>query len=257
MKVNTLTKSLFRVLCVIAILFTLMAPANTHADRPQNARLEKAQAIGAMFKAVGLTYPPQEVYLRAFKLEAQLELWARNSDQTPYVLVKTYPICMSSGQLGPKRVQGDGQVPEGVYKISVFNPQSAYYLSLGLNYPNSSDRILSDREHPGGDIFIHGNCVSIGCIPITDDGIKEVYTIAYDAYRRSRHIPVHIFPARLSDEAMNILKAKASDRSSLLLLWQDLKTIYAEFEQTRLVPKVRVDAAGRYILIKADAPKQD
>ena len=85
---------------------------------------------------------------------------------------------MQSGTTGPKRLQGDFQVPEGFYHINEFNPNSNYHLSMGLNYPNSSDRILSDSLRPGGEIYIHGSCVSVGCIPLNDDEIEELYLIA-------------------------------------------------------------------------------
>src|SRR5690606_11025729 len=97
-----------------------------------------------------------------------------------FTLVKTYPVCSSSGLPGPKRKKGDRQTPEGFYHIDRFNPQSAFHLSLGINYPNSSDKILGHSD-PGGDIFIHGSCVTIGCVPLTDDLIKEVYVLAVEA----------------------------------------------------------------------------
>lgn len=96
-------------------------------------------------------------------------------------LIKDYQICSLSGELGPKRQQGDLQVPEGFYWIDRFNPASNFYLSLGINYPNQFDRILGKSGELGGDIFIHGGCVTIGCIPITDDKIKELYLIAVEA----------------------------------------------------------------------------
>ncbi|MEJ7677428.1 MAG: L,D-transpeptidase family protein [Segetibacter sp.] len=81
------------------------------------------------------------------------------------------------GAIGPKRLQGDYQVPEGFYYINEFNPKSTYHLSLGINYPNASDRVLSDSIKPGGDIYIHGNCVTIGCIPLQNDQIEELYIL--------------------------------------------------------------------------------
>ena len=126
-----------------------------------------------------------------------------NAADGPYTLIRIYKVAAASGELGPKRKEGDQQVPEGFYVIDRFNPQSAYHLSLGLNYPNASDKILSDKQKPGSDIFIHGNEVSIGCLAMTDDKIKEIYLLALDA-KPNGPIPVHIFPARLSE-----LKLKA------------------------------------------------
>src|SRR6195952_2280048 len=130
------------------------------------------------FEQKKLTWPPQAMYIRSFKYDKQLEVWVKGEAKEPYKLFKTYKVCMQSGTMGPKRMEGDYQVPEGFYYINEFNPNSNYHLSLGLNYPNASDRILSDSLRPGSAIYIHGNCVSIGCIPISDIPIEELYIIA-------------------------------------------------------------------------------
>jgi murein L,D-transpeptidase YafK len=135
------------------------------------------------------------IYLRVFKSEQELEIWIQ--DSTAFRLFRTYPICRVPGLLGPKRKEGDLQVPEGLYWIEVFNPKSTYHLSLGINYPNASDRILADPKTPGGEIYIHGDCVSVGCIPITDEKIREVYLLALEAKNAGQNqIPVHIFGRR-------------------------------------------------------------
>ncbi len=109
-------------------------------------------------------------------------MWARHGDGR-FRLVASYPILAVSGGPGPKRREGDKQVPEGFYEIDRFNPKSLFHLSLGLNYPNAADRVLSDREHPGGDIFIHGSNVTVGCAPLGNDAIEELYLAALDAPR--------------------------------------------------------------------------
>ena len=102
---------------------------------------------------------------------------------------------------GAKRIQGDYQVPEGFYYINEFNPHSNYHLALGLNYPNASDKILSDSLRPGNGIYIHGSCVSVGCIPVTDQDIEEIYIIASAAKASGEDfIPVHIFPFRYNQK---------------------------------------------------------
>ena len=123
-----------------------------------------------MFADAGVPYPAREIYLRAFKFEGQLELWARPAnDHALFHLVHTYPIQCASGRLGPKRREGDGQVPEGFYFVERFNPRSLFHLSLGLNYPNASDRLLTTNPaQPGSDVFIHGNAVSVGCLAMGD-----------------------------------------------------------------------------------------
>ena len=165
-------------------------------------------------------------------------------------LVKSYPICASSGVLGPKRRQGDMQVPEGFYVVDRFNPVSSFHLSLGFNYPNDSDRVLSDKRSPGGDVFIHGNCVTIGCIPIEDGPMEEVYVAAVDArLGGARSIPVHIFPARMDEAGVSWLKGQAKGDVELEGFWGGLVEGYAAFETSRRVPTVRVDRqTGRYVV---------
>ena len=136
--------------------------------------------------------------IRSFKYDGQLEVWVKSDAKEKYKLFKTYKVCLQSGAMGPKRMQGDYQVPEGFYYINEFNPNSNYHLALGLNYPNASDRILSDSLRPGNGIYIHGSCVSVGCIPVTDQDIEEIYIIASSAKANGQDfIPVHIFPVQI------------------------------------------------------------
>ena len=158
-----------------------------------NNRLE--DSLKKQFEKQNLTWPPQAMYLRSFKFDRQLEIWVKSNSKEPYKLFKTYKVCQQSGSMGPKRVEGDYQVPEGFYYINEFNPNSNYHLSLGLNYPNASDRILSDANRPGSAIYIHGDCVSTGCIPITDAPIEELYFLASNVRNQGQEfIPVHVFP---------------------------------------------------------------
>jgi len=166
-------------------------------ERVRQAKADKETLLQKEFETCGLSYPPKNIFFRIFKHETQLELWVKEGEQ--YELFKTYPFCYASGKLGPKRQQGDLQVPEGVYYIDRFNPFSNFYLSLGINYPTQTDRKLAKANDPGGDIFIHGDCVSIGCVAITDDLIKEVYWLAALAKSSGQQkIPVHLFPFQLN-----------------------------------------------------------
>ena len=110
-----------------------------------------------MFESKGIEYPSNNIFIRIFKSEALLEIWSFDSSLNKYKIINTYDICALSGKLGPKRKRGDLQIPEGFYYISHFNPVSNFYLSLKVNYPNKSDRILGYRQDLGGDIFIHGD----------------------------------------------------------------------------------------------------
>lgn len=219
----------------------LWAAAAGAEDRVADARKRRTEDVKALAKAAGLSYPVGEVYLRAFKKEKVLELWAGEAKK-PLKLVKSYPFCAASGELGPKRREGDLQVPEGFYELQSFNPQSNFHLSLQVSYPNASDRVLSDPKKPGGAIYIHGNCASIGCIAIEDGPIEEVYLFALDA--KVRRIPIHIFPQRL-DEA----GAKEAQAGPHAAFWQQLVPGYALFEANRRPPSSKVDAkTGGYVV---------
>jgi murein L,D-transpeptidase YafK len=209
------------------------------AQRVVAARGERLEAVKKAFAAVSVPYPPREIFLRAFKQERKLELWARGAGD--YVRVMDFDVCAASGDLGPKRKRGDMQVPEGFYVIDRFNPTSNFELSLGLDYPNASDRALKDGDDPGGDIFIHGSCVSIGCMAIVDE-IRSLYTVAIDTYVHSggKAIPVHVFPLRMNADGMRVLTEKASGNPALLDFWRSLEPGFTAFEATKKVPKVRV-----------------
>jgi murein L,D-transpeptidase YafK len=194
-----------------------------------------------------MEYRGFQLFLRAFKKERQLEVWVKEADDGKFKLLHTYSFCATSGTLGPKRKEGDLQIPEGIYQINHFNPQSNFYLSLGINYPNASDKILSDKRRPGGSIYIHGNCVTIGCIPITDEKIKELYILAVEARNSGQQmIPVHIFPTRLTDAGIAELLSKYAS-SGHKHFWRNLKTISDDFEKTNRLTPVKVSRAGEYV----------
>ena len=203
-------------------------------------REQRDADVARLLADAGVSDPPERVYLRAFKEERQLELWAGRKGAA-LALVKTYPICAASGALGPKRREGDLQVPEGLYEVPEFNPGSNFHLSMKVSYPNASDRVRSDPRRPGGLIYLHGNCASIGCIAIEDGPIEEVYLIAQSA--RARPLRIDIFPARLS-----IPWLEAQKDSPHLGLWRELEPAYRQFEASRQVPAFTVGKDGRYLV---------
>lgn len=209
---------------MLLALLTILA-----ADRVALARTQRTEDVRAIWRAAGLSKPPAEIYLRAFKSERELEVWGSAPGQ-PMKLLKTYAFCAASGELGPKRRQGDLQVPEGFYEVSSFNPWSDWHLSLKVSYPNASDAVLSDPKNPGGLIYLHGGCASIGCIAITDPAIEEVYLLAADA--KARPIHFDIFPSRACEESE----------------WsRSLAPGLTAFEKTHRPPRVKVDAkTGAY-----------
>ncbi|MBI2571697.1 MAG: hypothetical protein HYV63_32200 [Candidatus Schekmanbacteria bacterium] len=181
-----------------------------------------------------------------------LELWAPGTRAARHELVAAFPICAASGGLGPKRRRGDWQVPEGLYAIDRFNPVSSYHLSLGVTYPNAADRIRSRGLDPGGDIFIHGKCASIGCLAMTDRVITLLYIAAVEAREQGQaRIPVHIFPTRLEDAKLAELAAQYAAEPELVAFWRELRPAYEAFERTRLPPKVTIDASGHYTVLAA------
>lgn len=132
-----------------------------------------------MLHRVGLGYPPEYgLTFVALKAEQKLEVWA-HTETTPR-LIKTYPFTATSGLGGPKQKRGDRQIPEGLYQVIWLNPNSAYHLSLKVDYPNAFDRARAAEEGRtdlGGDIFIHGGAASIGCIAIGNVGIEELFVL--------------------------------------------------------------------------------
>ena len=199
------------------------------------------------FRKKNVAYPPKDIYLRAFKSQNEMELWARGSDNGEYKLIKTYRICAISGSLGPKRSQGDRQVPEGFYFIEDFNPKSDYYLSLLLNYPNFSDE-AQGKEKLGGDIYIHGGCVTIGCMPMTNEGIQEIYTVCLNAKLNGQdYIPVHVYPTRLNSKGLAYLSHEYANDLPKLQFWAEMKSEYEYFERTHKLLPVMYTPDGKYL----------
>ncbi len=210
------------------------------------ARLAKQEIVDALLSEIPA---PRRILLVGYKEEETLELWAKSEGDGRLTLIRPYAFCSSSGTLGPKRKSGDFQIPEGFYHIDRFKPDSDFFLSLGLNYPNRSDRVLSDRDHPGGAIFIHGGCASIGCIPITHDKIKALYLIALQVRSEGQEkIPVYIFPCRMDTfQCLKRLKnIGTSGNIGNLAFWNNLKTGHDIFETRHDFLTVSTDSNGTY-----------
>jgi murein L,D-transpeptidase YafK len=219
--------------------------------RVKAALEQQHDLVERSFRAAGAAWPPRDLFIRSFKLERVTELWAaaaRPGD--PHVLVRSFPVCRGSGVLGPKRREGDRQVPEGFYRVSLFNPRSAYHLSLGVSYPNAADLFYSKGQSPGGAIMIHGSCFTIGCIPLEDGPMEELYlaaVLARDAGQRD--IPIHIFPCRLDEPAcQERLAAESADKPDLAAFWDGLTPGYLAFLQTGAPPRVVAKPDGTYQL---------
>jgi len=139
------------------------------------------KALLPLFEQHGINYPPNNLALIAFKDSKKLELWASNNEMD-YSHITTYEIKAASGVIGPKLREGDRQVPEGIYKVIGFNPNSSYHLSMKLNYPNAFDlhhAKAEGRKEPGTNIFIHGRSLSIGCLAMGDEVIENLFSLVY------------------------------------------------------------------------------
>ena len=159
---------------------------------------ERRPVLEREARRLGFAYPPPALTLVGLKQERTLEVWARSGDR--WVRYRSYPVLAASGGPGPKLREGDRQVPEGVYRLTHLNPASSYHLSIRVDYPNAFDRArgAEDRRAAlGGDIYIHGRDVSIGCLAIGDDNIEELFTLVADVGLRNARIV--IAPARSLD----------------------------------------------------------
>jgi murein L,D-transpeptidase YafK len=219
----------------------------------------KEDTLMKQFAEKGLKWPARFVYIRSFKYDSQLEVWVKNTKEEKYKLFKSYKICALAGTLGPKRMAGDYQVPEGFYYINEFKAKSLYHLSLGLNYPNASDRILGDSYQPGGEIYIHGSCVTIGCIPLTDAQIEEVYILA--AYAKDQgedFIPVHIFPVNFNNpRSVAYLNKFLLNFSEYAPFTRSMRNAFYYFEKYKDVPFVMVNSKGEYITEDIPVPVEE
>jgi len=240
------------ILPLLVVLVASLSGAHAISAEPERvaaARLARGEAVRELCQAAGLGYPPHELFVRAFKDERVVEAWGRDRG-LEYALIKSFPVTLKSGVPGPKRRKADGQIPEGFYHIDAFNPNSRFHLSLRVSYPNASDRILSDHEQPGGDIYIHGGAKSIGCLPLGDLAIEELYLLALDVSGgRKEIVPVHIFPARMVGPSWDaFVEEHARNDPGLAAFWENLKIGYDRFERDHRVPKVTVDEKGWYVV---------
>lgn len=136
-----------------------------------------------------------EMGILAFKKEQILEVYIRKNKTENWKLLKMYPFTTFSGKIGPKLKNGDKQIPEGIYQMEYLNPNSKYHLSIKVNYPNAFDKEkakLDGRTDLGGDIMIHGKNVTIGCIPVGDKNIEEIFILATKT--KNKHFQIIIAP---------------------------------------------------------------
>lgn len=249
---GTNRKVLFTLLSLIFFLLLSFRVADSFREAQiRNSRVraafeEKLGTLTNLLLARGIDPESFELYLRAFKMEGIVEVWGRTKGSKEYQKVVEYPFCENVGFPGPKRRKGDGQIPEGMYQLESFNPVSNYHLSLKLNYPNQADRNREGDYDLGGLIYIHGGCASIGCIPITDDKIRELYVLAVLAKDQGQsEIEVHIFPNSLSRERFQQLANNTNDKE-LVKFWGNLRTSIVFFNRFKYPPAYSIDQKGVY-----------
>lgn len=223
----------------VQLRFQRVRDALKNTEIPINNLLKNKQLKPSNFECAFIAYKEENI----------LEVHTRKKGQKSFSILKSYPICYASGELGPKRKEGDRQVPEGLYHISNFNPASNYHLSLQISYPNASDKILSDRTKPGGEIFIHGNCVSIGCLAMRDSRIEELYLLAVRAKSNGQKvIPVYLFPFKMTRENLEKHIQDLPDSDSRKDFWKQLEKAWTIWNKTGNELNFHIDKKGNYIM---------
>jgi murein L,D-transpeptidase YafK len=218
---------------------------NTKANQPVPPKLIAQMEA----KDMDLQSP---ILVRLFKQEAELEVWKQDRSGR-FALLKTYPICRWSGDLGPKVREGDRQAPEGFYSITPaqMNPQSAYYLSFNTGYPNAYDKSLG---RTGSELMVHGDCSSRGCYAMTDEQIAEIYSLGRESFfGGQKSFQMQAYPFRMTP--MNMAKHRNNPN---MPFWKMIKEGYDHFEVTRQEPKVDF-CEKKYVFdaVKAPDAKRD
>ncbi len=217
---------------LLALLLFLLCSNSAFATSVAEQTVQRVKpALVTALKEKKLAYG-NPVFIRIFKSEKVLEVWVKQNDK--FVLFHSYPICTFSGQLGPKIKEGDGQSPEGFYRVGLdqLNPYSSYHLAFNLGYPNAYDRA---NGRTGNYLMVHGNCVSIGCYAMGDENIEEIYTLIEAALRGGqKNIDVHVFPFRFDSTKIDW------QHSQWRTFWNDLKIGFDAFNQTKKLPVVSV-----------------
>lgn len=224
---------------VVAALGVTLALAACQENRMSGRSLAPIPpATLALMSSKGMT-KSDPIIIRSYKKESEMEVWKRGSDGR-YTLLKTYPICRWSGQLGPKVREGDRQAPEGFYAVTPahMNPNSSYYLSFDTGFPNAYDR---SKGRSGSNLMVHGSCSSRGCFAMTDQSIAEIYAIAREAFAGGqRNFQFQSYPFRMTPKNMALHRADPN-----IGFWKNLKEGSDYFEVKHEEPRVAV-CAGRY-----------
>ena len=226
-----------------AAALALAACTSDESGIPKDIR-PVSQKLVYQMKADGMS-ETSPIFVRIFKEESKLEIW-KQQGTGKYALLKTYDICKWSGVLGPKVKEGDRQAPEGFYTVTPaqMNPNSSYYLSFNIGYPNAYDQAYG---RTGTHIMVHGACSSAGCYSMSDEDAGEIFALARDAFKGGqRQFQIQAFPFRMTPE--NIAEHRGDPNMDF---WMNLKVGYDHFEVTRQAPSVEV--CNKTYVFNADA----
>jgi murein L,D-transpeptidase YafK len=238
-----------RVVATSAALACALALAGCYGDEgyqlPTRAMKELSPEMLALLQKKNM---PKEspILVRVFKEESELEVWKEDTTGL-YQLLKIYPICRWSGELGPKKVEGDRQAPEGFYSITpgLMNPNSNYYLAINMGFPNAYDKA---NGYTGGFLMIHGDCSSRGCYAMTDEQIGEIYSLAREAFLGGqKQFQIQAYPFRMTPA--NFARHRTNPN---MAFWKMLKEGNDHFEVTHVEPKV--DVCERHYVFDAQQP---
>jgi len=231
-------------------------------------------SLTSSLRTYGLPDTNLEIYLQVFKKEEQVHVFARRRNSgDPFLPLWVFPVMGSpftyspdgrGKDAGPKTVQGDGKVPEGCYRLTWQNEWSDFYLGYLISYPHRGDRIRRDRWQPGrgtgGAIVLHGDAVTIGCIPVGDSGIEEIFLLlSRNGRTKQGYATLHIFPCRFDvPENEEILQHYGTLRPELVDFWDGLRSIYRYFEKYQCLPDIDVGRETGYYttVLENELPRQ-
>jgi murein L,D-transpeptidase YafK len=240
----TVARALVLTAVLAAALTPVMCLAEDSNPLPARATKELSPELLSLLRQKKMP-KHSPILVRIFKEEAELEVWKQDTTGR-FQLLKTYPICRWSGDLGPKLHEGDRQAPEGFYTVTptLMNPNSNYYLAINTGFPNSFDKA---NNRAGSLLMIHGDCSSSGCYAMTDEQISEIYALARDSLLGRPSFQVQAYPFRLTPA--NLARHRTNPDFAF---WKMLKIGNDHFEATHLEPKV--DVCDRLYVFDAQAP---
>lgn len=225
------TKAIPNTLSAVTVTNVPTSSRANNVIKQNTARLEKQLKMAGFQQG-------SPILIRIFKVPAILELWIKKNGR--FELFRTYSICRFSGKLGPKTKVGDRQAPEGFYSVSAkqLNPNSNYFLSFNLGYPNEYDRY---HKRTGSALMVHGECASVGCYAMSNARMAEIYTLMHEAFLNGQAaIQVQVYPFALTDSNMRKMQ-----RHNWYNFWVNLKQGYDKFEKSHATLNVTVNN-GKY-----------